>query len=1343
MDPRQGRPDDELDELLLAQSLGELGEGQRRRLEELVRDDEGARRRYLAYVRVEAQLHWRYSLPAEREAPAPPAPALPWVRRPMLRRLGWAAAAAACLAAGVLLWSPWGGGGPTAPLGPTAKFPDSRPEGPGPARPGPGPVIPPMVAVGVGESRYAAPIELAGWRILLTKDSRYEVTGENSLKLTRGEAYVASRGDGPAESSLEIQTPAGDVSARGTRYIVSSEPDGEVPQPESENTMRAIPSASYLTRVYVLAGAVLLANTHGQVQVAAGENARVTGTSAPAKLKEEGNYKEALAIYRKLVVDPAHGGKDAAADLQAALQCLQRLNREAEWDALAARIAKAHPADWRVLQALAQSYWGLYHGGSIIDGKFVRRSRGGRWVNTSQRDRLQSMLWMAQALPHARKDKDTKGVYDFLKAFAGYFHSGREAWRLGLLTDLTTLPDYGIPVYHGQAGGAPVTPDGQPVYHTRPASWAAAKTDGQRWRWLLAEMARTDPKRADEVRLMFADFLRGQFDVHTMGFAPRLDPEGDLEPGPFAVHTLADNETISRLATGVKRFTLPKEFDFIGIYKQIAANAPKPMPSPLRNVTYKLYKGEWKALPDFEKLKPTGQGKIPSNLLDIGIVKLHQRFGMVFTATLNVPADGEYTISLDSDDGAWLYIGDGFELAYNGTHGVGNPQKGKVKLRKGSVKVRVKYFEGTGAEDLVIHWSGPGVKKQYWTTSREVTPPEQAMGRLAGIYQNRLQFPKAADQWRKAIKRFGPGRGRTGKLHQIVGNWGRFESVGTFCQGRTIKLPYVFRNGQAVKLTATPIKVELLLADIKAHLKSNPKRMERLKYDPNQIGQRLVYHNQTKYLEAKPAAEWAVDLAPRRGHWDRRVDVTVPVEKAGAYLVAANMADGNISRILVWVTNTTIVSKPLHQQMLYFLTDAKTGAVTPKVNVEFFGYWREYIPPKKRVEKDRSYNIRTRNFALTADEQGMLMPKASEQDRQYRWLAIARDEKTGRFGMLGFNRTWHSDYREANYQASKAYVFADRPVYRPGQKVHFKAWVRAARYDMAYVSHFAGRKFQVYISDPRGQKIYEKTLKSNEYGAVTDTITLDENASLGNYRVNVSEKPYVDPFTRKRRKVYHLGATRFRVEEYKKPEFEVTVDAPADPVKLGETFEATVTAKYYFGGVVTNGRVHYTVKRTERTQRWYPPRPWDWFYGRGYAFHGREYRWYPGWSDWGCVIWPGYGRNPPEVVAENTVPIGKDGTVKIKIDSALAKELFGHMDHTYSITAEVTDESRRTIVGSGSVVAGRKPFRVRAWMAGGHYRVGDTMVANFRARRPDGKAVTGSGTVTLYSVTFDKAGKPT
>ena len=70
---------------------------------------------------------------------------------------------------------------------------------------------------------------------------------------------------------------------------------------------------------------------------------------------------------------------------------------------------------------------------------------------------------------------------------------------------------------------------------------------------------------------------------------------------------------------------------------------------------------------------------------------------------------------------------------------------------------------------------------------------------------------------------------------------------------------------------------------------------------------------------------------------------------------------------------------------------------------------------------------------------------------------------------------------------------------------------------------------------------------------------------------------------------------------------------------------------------------------------------------------------------------------------EDDVEIGPDGIVEIKIDTSIAKAAHGDQDHNYSITAEVVDQSRRTIVGSGSVLVAREPFKVFVWPNQGHF----------------------------------------
>src|SRR5262249_55972623 len=142
-----------------------------------------------------------------------------------------------------------------------------------------------------------------------------------------------------------------------------------------------------------------------------------------------------------------------------------------------------------------------------------------------------------------------------------------EPWRLQYLTDLTQLPDYepGYRGYRGSTPGAPVDAAGNPVFYHVPKSYEAAKSDGERWRWLLAEAARLSPARQNDVDMTRADFLRSQFDVETMAYYGRSfsgDDRGKDTSGTYALHTLSETETIARLATGIKRFELPDEFNW-------------------------------------------------------------------------------------------------------------------------------------------------------------------------------------------------------------------------------------------------------------------------------------------------------------------------------------------------------------------------------------------------------------------------------------------------------------------------------------------------------------------------------------------------------------------------------------------------------------------------------------------------------------------------------------------------------------------------------------------------------------------------------------------------------------
>ena len=138
------------------------------------------------------------------------------------------------------------------------------------------------------------------------------------------------------------------------------------------------------------------------------------------------------------------------------------------------------------------------------------------------------------------------------------------------------------------------------------------------------------------------------------------------------------------------------------------------------DLEYRFYRDTWQELPNFDALKPETVAKLARPYFDISPATREFSFGFVFSGTLKVPADGEYTFFLDSDDGSRLTIDGKQIILYDGIHGTGKPQVAKVALRKGRIPIRMDYFQGpAGAKELIVKWSGPGFEQRYLSAMTE------------------------------------------------------------------------------------------------------------------------------------------------------------------------------------------------------------------------------------------------------------------------------------------------------------------------------------------------------------------------------------------------------------------------------------------------------------------------------------------------------------------------------------------------------------------------------------------------------------------------------------------------
>ncbi|MEM6329601.1 MAG: hypothetical protein AAF790_05065, partial [Planctomycetota bacterium] len=232
----------------------------------------------------------------------------------------------------------------------------------------------------------------------------------------------------------------------------------------------------------------------------------------PDAAYQRGDWADAYRGYRQRLVAGQPTG--AARNLARAIECLKKLNRIAEFDPLVEAAVRANAGDWRLLAAAARSYKQVKHHGRRAEGVFTRGSGRGsaRIVNARQRDRVRSLQLYQRAIAQAEAaDERGEAAGVLLEAASAVRATPGGVWRLQALTDLNTLPDYEAGWGYGRRGSAaPVDDAGEPVLHAEPASWAAAASDGQRWRWLLAEATRWDTRLRPEALRRRAEFARGK-----------------------------------------------------------------------------------------------------------------------------------------------------------------------------------------------------------------------------------------------------------------------------------------------------------------------------------------------------------------------------------------------------------------------------------------------------------------------------------------------------------------------------------------------------------------------------------------------------------------------------------------------------------------------------------------------------------------------------------------------------------------------------------------------------------------------------------------------------------------
>jgi len=389
----------------------------------------------------------------------------------------------------------------------------------------------------------------------------------------------------------------------------------------------------------------------------------------------------------------------------------------------------------------------------------------------------------------------------------------------------------------------------------------------------------------------------------------------------------------------------------------------------------------------------------------------------------------------------------------------------------------------------------------------------------------------------------------------------------------------------------------------------------------------------------------------------------------GAYIVTARTAGSKVSRALLMVTDAHILIHSAGDRAKVFVSHVETGE--PIANARVRATSNDPKASSSKLAQTDANGL----AEVTIDQHGIGLITAAAGARQ-----AYHESYLHSYGRRGQGR--QADWR--------IYAFTDRPAYRPNETVQWKIIARA-REDNRWITPTGSVEYE--ITSPRGEKVANGLAKLNAFGSFWGELPLTPAMALGEYTIAF------------RTGNQHMGGARlFRLEEYKLPEFAVTVATPeGKQYRLGDTIEATIDAAYYFGGPVANAEVEAVVYQQPLHRYWYP---W------------RKYPWY--WPD----TMPQYGGG--EVMTRETLRTDANGRAILRI--ATPRD---GTDTSYRIEARVVDASRREVRGAGSVRVTRQRYTVLVQPEHYIHRPNESVSIRFKAMDANDKPVQTTGTVEV------------
>ena len=251
--------------------------------------------------------------------------------------------------------------------------------------------------------------------------------------------------------------------------------------------------------------------------------------------------------------------------------------------------------------------------------------------------------------------------------------------------------------------------------------------------------------------------------------------------------------------------------------------------------------------------------------------------------------------------------------------------------------------------------------------------------------------------------------------------------------------------------------------------------------------------------------------------------------------------------------------------------------------------------------------------------------------------------------------SWGPYYPATNQP--RAYVYTERPIYRPGQPVYFKGILRLDD-DLKYSLPDASRVW-VTISNYE-ETVYQEEVPLSEFGSFSGQFDLDSEATLGYYTLDV----------RLQQESSSVGEVTFNVAEYRKPEFQVSVNAEPADLLNGDTYTVQINASYYSGGNVKDALVDWTL--TSAPFNFQPPDEFG-----GYSFYDYEEDIY---------YYEAYYEPSSDIIAQGQGRTDASGQLLLTLPADLGD---AKASRQFTLEATVTDLAGAVVSGRDNLVVHR------------------------------------------------------